>query len=215
MRLFPLFSLGGAAVLVAIASYTVSERQLRTAELAAEPHFFVETIYIRESGSKAYTDVEMRIYNSGSPVSNIEIGYRTFIEVRRFGANEGLTFVPVIGYYTFQVYRHVPVGHLSTVKGHRNNHHAARIQSSFLNDEVKNKFGYVELRFLVVVHVSYKDRLGRSDVAYFLERARVEEADIAHLLDIEKKLRAEELTTLTVDGLMTRVQQIRDGLADQ
>lgn len=201
--------------MVAVASYTVSERQLRTAELAAEPHFFVETIFVRESGSKVYGDQEMRIHNGGSAVSNIEISYRTFVEVRRFGENEGLTFVPVIGYYTSQVYQHVPVGHLSTINGHRNNHHAARIHFSSLGDEVRNKYGYFELRILVVVFISYTDRLSRSDVVYFLDRERVTKAEVAHLLDIDRKFSSEELTTLTIDGLMTRVQEIQHGLADQ
>ena len=206
---------GLTAVLIAFASYTVSKRQLGIAALAAEPHFFVETIFVRESGSKVFTSQELRIHNGGSPVSNIEITCRTFIEVRRFGENEGLTFVPLLGYYTATIDQHMPVGHLSTCTGHRNNDHAARIHFSSLDDEVQNKHGYFELRILAVVRVSYTDRLGRSDVAYFLDRERVTDAEVAHLLDIHQKFFPEELTTLTVDGLMTRVQEIQHGLAEQ
>lgn len=206
---------GGAAVLIAFASYTVSERQLRTAELAAEPHFFVEKMFVRKSGSKVYTDQEMRIHNGGSPVSNVEIDCRTFIEVRRFSENEGSTFVPIIGYYSGQVNRHVPVGHLSTFIGHSNNNHVARMQNSLLRDEIMNQYGYSEMSVLVVLLISYTDRMGRSDVVYFLDRERVTEGEVAHLLDIDKKFSPEEFTTLTADGLMTRVQEIQLGLADQ
>ena len=205
---------GGAAVLIAFASYMVSKGQLRTAELAAEPHFFVETIFTRDSGSEVYTDQEMRIHNSGSPVSNIEINYRTFMEVRRFGEDEGLTFVPLIGYYTVRYSHNAPVGHIATFKGFRNNNHAARITSASLSDEVQNRHGYFEPRILVVVLIAYTDRLGRSDVVYFLDRERVTEAAIAHLLDIDKKFSPEELSTLTVDRLMTRVREIQQGLAE-
>ena len=193
----------------------VSKGQLRTAELAAEPHFFVEEIFVREPGSRVYTDQEMRIHNSGSPVSNIEIDYRTFLEIRKFGENEGLTFVPLIGYYTGQFTQDTPVGHLSTLKGHRNNHHVARINFASLSDEVQNKHGYFEPRVLVVVIISYADRLGRSDVVYFSDRDRVTEMEVSHLLFIDKKFPPEELTTLTVDGLMARVQEIQNGLAEQ
>ncbi len=199
--------IGAAALMVAYASYTVSEQQLLLTEISLQPHFHIEITYKFDSKKGKYVDNELYVINSGAPVNNTTVAVKTFIIVdHEFKKQRLKTYIPIIGYFTASFDHHVSSGKLATFSGHLNNENFYRLYNEFMSEEIKVKYGFVNIDIEHVVEVTYLDKKGVSDSAYFIDRKLVEKKDILEKLD-QHQSNFTEIGGLTADQLMEEVAE--------
>ncbi len=205
---FEIFSsslLGVAAIAVALASYLVSESQLRVSEIATEPHFYIETTLYRDAESKTYNESELRLFNAGAPVHNISADVKSFIRVNLFREGVGPIYVPIVGYYFAQFPNQSPKGLIATFRGHKNNYHASQLHFAALRPEVMNGRPYFEHTFVHVTTVNYLSPFGDRQQLAFLGRDQVDVSVVEPLLEKYEKFRPLEIENLTVDAVLRAV----------
>ncbi len=202
---FEIFSsslLGVAAIYVAYVSYLVSESQLRISKIGTQPHFYIETTLYQDSKSLSYDDVEMRLFNEGAAVNNINVDVKSFIKVNLFQEGVNPIYVPVTGYYFAQFPNHSPIGLITTFKGHKNNHHASKLYSAILNPEVMKGHPYFEITFVHITTINYLSPLGDKHDVVFLNREQVDKVAVKKIIEKYNQFYPLDIENLTVDTLL-------------
>ncbi len=204
--------IGIAAVMVAYASYTVSEQQLLLAEVSLQPHFHVETSYTYDQKKEEYSESDLYVFNSGAPINNAEFSVKSFLVVdHEFKGERIVTHLPIVGYYPAQFIHQTPSGKLVTFKGHLNNENFFRLYREFLDENSKNKFGFVDINLEHIVIVSYRDKRGMPGKVHFVDRELVGANAVTEKLEKHREMFPIEIEGLSADRLMAKVSDYENG----
>ncbi|MBV2123412.1 MAG: hypothetical protein KUF74_18365 [Candidatus Thiodiazotropha sp. (ex Ctena orbiculata)] len=205
--------IGAAAVMVAYASYTVSEQQLLLAEVSLQPHFHVETSYTYDQKKEKYSESDLYVFNSGAPINNAEFSVKSFLVIdHEFKGERVVTHLPIIGYYPAQFTHQTPSGKLVTFKGHLNNENFFRLYREFLDEKNKKKFGFVDINLEHIVIVSYQDRKGMPGKAHFIDSELVSIDAVSEKLEKHRAMLPTEIEGLSADRLMVKVSDYESGI---
>ena len=207
--------IGVAAVMVAYASYTVSEQQLLLAEISLEPHFHVETTYIFDPKMERYVESELYVFNSGAPINNSDFSVKSFLVVEHeSNAGRRETHIPIIGYYPAQFNHQAPLGKLVTFKGHLNNENFNRLYREFLDEETKKKYGFVDINLEHITTVDYRNRKGVAGKAYFFNRELVAKDMVINRLNQHEGMFSLEIEGLTAEQLMNKIPEYENRITN-
>lgn len=165
---------GVAAIVVALASYNLADRQLQLSAIDTEPNFYLKEVYLYDPIVKRAYETELRIYNSGADISNFKEQINSFVEVEHYNeAGKVIDYISIIGYYRVKHYSSDPVGELSLAKGEKNNDKYYNTYFDFqkLNSNEKNDDVFLDLKH--AIKISYTNRIGVDGVSYFIDNLRV------------------------------------------
>ena len=181
-----------AAFAVSFASYNVTkqqlaltEEQLKVSRFQYRPHFYIEESYLYNKNTNKYYESELKIFNEGSPVHNIETIISSFIRINQYkNGKEFISDIPIIGYYNSSFDSQTPSGEISTKKGKNNNEIFSKLHSEVIKSKnIEKKYGTVEINIYHIVRINFIDNEGGIDSQYFLNKRRVPVGRIKKKLD--------------------------------
>lgn len=153
-----------SALVVAFFSYQISKNQLKISTVSVEPHFYIAEVPLYDEIKKFWYERELKIFNIGHPVANIETNIQSFYKVDDSG-DIGEKWIPISGYY----YANFPTGEpsriITTYKGQNNATHDHEARFNY-NRENGNSFLNIEL--IHFTEISYKKFDGKDSMLCFL-----------------------------------------------
>ncbi|MEZ9396747.1 hypothetical protein AB4393_12335 [Vibrio splendidus] len=163
-----------AALVVALASYNLADRQLELSAIESEPNFYLKEMYLYDPTIKRAYETELRIYNSGADISNFKKQINSFVEVEHYNeSGKVVDYISIIGYYGITYNSSDPSGELSLIKGERNNDKYFETYFDFQNLKSDENYGFVFLRLKHATKISYTNKLDEKGVSYFIDNLPV------------------------------------------
>lgn len=159
-----------AALVVAYNSYLISQSQLSVATIGVEPHFYIDEVPLYDETTKSWHERELKIFNVGAPVANINTSVNTFYKVNDYG-EIGEKWIPLSGYYYVSFRTGEPKGKLSTHIGMKNAEKDFNV--TFINYRNQNS-DYVDIELMHVVFISYRSFDGTKKEVCFLNEKLVD-----------------------------------------
>jgi len=169
-------SIGIAAFFVALASYNLTNQQVKLADkqlelslLNIEPNIYLKEVHIIDPVTKLSTETELRIFNSGEEVRNFKKSVKTFLEIEHISMRgKVFIYIPIIGYYGTGYYSSEPTGELARASGYKNNEIFSNFYLDFQASNLKNKYGYTFINLKHLTKINYTNKLGLEGEEYFI-----------------------------------------------
>ncbi|MFA0570904.1 hypothetical protein [Vibrio gallaecicus] len=204
-----------SAVFVSISSYLLTQKQVELSSLEAQPHFYLKEEYLYDETLKRAYETELRIYNSGADIRNFKKNINSIIEVEFYTLTGKLTgYVPLYGYYYGTYRSSEPSGELALIKGHFNNDKYHEVYFAVQSSEFRDKHGTTFLSLKHSVDISYTNKLGEQQKAYFLDNKPVPQAEYEAFMSNFSHNNAIDLSELTAETIAKTVESIRPPLGE-
>lgn len=190
--------IGGTSLVVSWAALRVSERTLTATQVAALPHFALSKRARYDANTSKFIEETLVLNNHGAPVFNLSWNVRTFLVFERFRPSAARTYVPLVAYYFAQYPTASPTGELSSIVGHENLRKFAKLYAEALDGKnIDPDYSAVPSQVTFSV-VTYEDRLGRKERAYFRDYTKVEESVAKPFFDLSAKTRGVDIDSVSL-----------------
>ncbi|WP_196389805.1 hypothetical protein [Vibrio cidicii] len=204
-----------SAVFVSISSYLLTQKQVELSSLEAQPHFYLKEAYLYDEALKRAYETELRIYNSGADISNFKKNLNSIIEVEFYTPAGKLTgYVPLYGYYNGTYSSSDPSGELALIKGHLNNNKYHEVYFAVQSSEFRDKYGTIFLSLKHGVDISYTNKLGEQQNAYFIDNKPVPQSEYEAFMSNFSHNKAIDLSELTAETIAKTVESIRSPVGE-
>src|ERR1051325_1993928 len=140
---------GAAALFVSLASYHISNQQLALNSQASQPHFSVQTTYIRNDATGKDDDTQLFVSSFSGFAYNLHCQVYSFLDVGLFTDGKRKdTLIPVIGYYPVSQHTGASVGTLFVFSGNHNNEHFVGLAASLRKEPLPPGQTLAEVKLL-------------------------------------------------------------------
>jgi hypothetical protein len=175
-EIFASLLFGSAALFVSLASYHISNQQLALNSQAQQPHFSVQTTYIRDQATGKDDDTQLFVSSISGFAYNLHCQVYSFLDVGMFtGGKRKDSLIPVIGYYPVSQHTGSSVGTLYVFSGNHNNEHLLGLADSLKKEQLPPGQTLVEVKLMNLVVIDYLDVTNVSHKAYFLDGEAIPE----------------------------------------
>ncbi len=194
---------GLAALLVSFASYRNSSELVTLNQRAAQPHFSVQTSYIKDEKTGTDDDTELFVSNISGFAYNIHCQVYSFIKLSLFkGGTRTDTLIPIVGYYPVSQKVGATVGTLFVFNGHANNAHYLGLVQSLKKEIMPVGLSFAESKLQNLVVIDYLDTTDTGHKAYFLDEEAIQTDEAEKELEAYKARQPLDINSASAADVM-------------
>lgn len=196
-----------SALIVAIASYNLADKQLQLSSIQEEPNFYLKEQYLYDPVNKVAYEKELKIYNSGGEISQYNHEVNTLLEIEHYNeSGKVFSYISIVGYYDTTFDSSEPIGELSFVKGQNNNSEYSDIYFEFQNSNLTKKYGFVFLSLKHSIKITYTNKFGKTGESFFIDTTPVNSIEYQRHMNKWKANKLVNLYDLSIKDIEEALQ---------